>query len=97
MVLMVRVDEAEPLDVSVMEFGDRFALTCCPDTVAESDTLPVKPLRLVKVMMDWAEPPPTRFREEGLVEMLKSPADVTVSETTLECDNAPLVADKVIE
>lgn len=60
----------------------------------ETVTVPLKPLALVKVMVDVAVPPAGIVRELGFAVMVKSDApgwDTTVKVTLTECDSEPLV------
>ena len=95
----VRVAVAEPPATIVTVLGERFVLRRPIDAVADRDMLPANPFRLVRVIVDGADPPRATVREEGLAEMLKSPVieDVTVSDTCAVWDIDPLVPVTVIE
>ncbi len=59
--------------------------------------LPLKPLRMVRVRSDWSEQPWATLREEGPVEIMKSPPDLTVTEIGQSAISASRVADTVME
>src|SRR6266487_5943950 len=70
---------------------------CCPGIVVEGNMLPLKPLRMVRVRSDWSEQPWATLREEGPVEIMKSPPDLTVTEIGQSAISASRVADTVME
>ena len=56
------------------------------ESVAERVTVPLKPLRLVRVTRLVAEELRVIIMEDGLVEMEKSPVEDTVNVRFVECD-----------
>jgi hypothetical protein len=66
-----------------------FRLADGPEGITVSDrlTVPEKLLRLVRLMVDVAEAPCGRLREDGFADRVKSGVDgfVTVTETVAEC------------
>jgi len=89
--VMVRVDVAVPPEVSVTEVGLNVAVT--PVGAPETDrlTVPAKPLREVRVMVDVPELPCAIVSDVGEAEMEKSGGAVTVKLTVAVCVNDPLV------
>jgi hypothetical protein len=79
----VRVAVPKPPDTRVKLLGERFVLSLPTEAVADSDTLPANPFKLVREIVDTADPPRETLRDEGFAEMLKSPVveDVTVRDT----------------
>ena len=69
--LIVSVDVAVPPLVSVMLEGFRDAVRPEGETFVERETVPAKPLRLVKVIVEVAEDPARIVMVGGLAEMLK--------------------------
>jgi hypothetical protein len=62
------------------------------ETVAESETGPLKPFRLVSVIVEEADPPWTVVKDVGLVEIVKSGATLALTSRMAECVREPLVA-----
>lgn len=69
--LTVRVDVPVPPPVRVILEGFRDAVRPVGETFVERETVPAKPLRLVKVMVEIAEGPDGVVRVVGLAETLK--------------------------
>ncbi len=88
----VRVEDPAPPDESVIE--ELLILVLRPEGDVETDRLivPLKPLRLVRVMTLVADEPLETLIDVGFVEIEKSPAavEVTVTDTEAECESDPL-------
>jgi hypothetical protein len=84
---MLRVELPPLFAVKLTIVG--FRLADGPEGVTLFDrlTVPEKLLRLVRLMVDVAEEPCGRLREDGFAERVKSGVDgfVTVTETVAEC------------
>ena len=93
------VELPEPPEATVTLPGERFVLRWGDDVAGESVTLPANPFRLVRDIVDVAEPPRGIVNEDGLAEILKSPEvdDVTVSAIVVLWDKALLVPVIVME
>ncbi len=57
------------------------------DTLDLREIVPAKPLRLVNVMVEFAEEPEGMVTDDGLVETEKS---ITLTRIVTECDSGPL-------
>jgi hypothetical protein len=64
----VRVDVPEPMRNEVL----RLAVRLAAEGMAAILTFPLKPDRLVTVIVDVPEPPATKVRLDGLAEIVKS-------------------------
>ena len=73
-----RVEEPVPPEDRVTLAGLKVAESPDGDAEAESETVPEKLFRLVKVIMDVAELPDVKLILDGLVEIEKSPVGVVV-------------------
>ena len=60
------------------------------ESVTERVTVPVKPLRLVRVMVLVPDEPRARLSEDGFADIEKSPVDEIVSERVVEWEREPL-------
>jgi hypothetical protein len=84
---MLRVELPPLFAVKLTIVG--FRLADGPEGITLSDrlTVPEKLLRLVRLMVDVAEEPCGRLREDGFADSTKSGVDgfVTVTETVAEC------------
>ncbi len=89
--MTVRVDDPLPPDESVTLVGLTGAVRPDCDTDVESITVPEKPLRLARLMVDVPDEPDWKLRLEGPLEMLKSGEATTLTVTVVECDKEPLV------
>ncbi len=89
----VNVEVADPLagTVTIEELDE--AVTPVEDTVTLSDTGPVKPFRLITVIVEALEDPAGMVTSVGLAETLKS---TTLTIATTEGDSRPLVPVTVI-
>lgn len=92
-----RVADAEPPADTNTLLGERFTLRRPVEAVADKDTFPLNPARLVTDIVDEADPPGATVRDEGFADIEKSPAVLTVRATTVEWDREPLVPVTVIE
>jgi hypothetical protein len=84
-----------PLDDTATELG--LNVTCGPaeESLEVKDTVPEKPLRLERVIVEVPDDPWTILRAAGLADMLKSgPRTITVSEAGWDKD--PLIPVAVI-
>ena len=88
---IVRVVEDVPPAVSATLTGLRLVEGPEGVIVAESDTVPENPLRLVRVIVEVADEPTLTVRNVGVAEMEKSDPAVTETEIVTEWDNEPLV------
>ncbi len=98
---MMRLDPCVPPSDSVTLTGFRLVVgpsAMIGETLADSVTLPLNPLRLVTRMVEKPEEPCVIVREEGLVVMVKSGGGggVMVMGMLTECDSLPLVPMTVI-
>lgn len=91
------VDDAEPPEESPKLVGLSVRDGPLGATVAPNETVPENPLTLVKVTVDAADDPWTIEIDEGLAEIEKSLAALTVNETNVEWESEPLVPVTVIE
>ncbi len=85
----VTVEEAEVPGDNVT-LGELKVAPGPPNTLVVRVTVPLKPLRLVRVMTDIPEEPAGKLRETGLAEMAKSSGAVTATVTMAEWDTPPL-------
>ena len=93
----VRVADAEPPAETNTLLVERFTLRRPAEAVADKDTFPLNPVRLVTEIVDEAEPPGAIVRDEGFGDMEKSPVVLTGRETVVAWDRAPLVPVTVTE
>ncbi len=61
------------------------------DTEAVRLTVPMKLLRLVRVIVEVEEEPAWKLKLAGLLEMLKSGGTTTFTDTAMECVREPVV------
>lgn len=94
--VIVSVDVDEPPLDTVGLFGLSWTPKPLPETVAERETGPEKPLRLVKVMIELVDPPWIAVKDEGFAAMLKSGASFTMSSRVAEWEREPLVEVTVV-
>ena len=91
--MMVKVVLPVPPDVSTIDELLSEEWRRVDELVTERVTVPLKPLRLVRLILlvpDW---PRARLSEDGFADMEKSPVevDVTVSDRFVEWEREPLV------
>ncbi len=78
-----------PPDVNVTADGDRLGTKPADEMVADKVIVPVKPLRLVIVIVAEPEEPRRMGTDCGLAAMLKSAAGPTTKVITVVWDNGP--------
>ncbi len=88
-VLIVRLEVPDPPVFKVRLLELRLSLGPVGEQTAESDTVPVKPLRLERLIVTVPVLPWTRLSEATFVLRLKS---LTITVTWTECAREPLVA-----
>ena len=82
---IIRVEEAVPPDARVMLVGLRVVVNPVGELDLVSDTVPVKPSRLERLMVDVAELPWPIVMDVGLVDMMKSGvAEVTMLQESVK-------------
>ncbi len=90
----------DPPELIVRVVGARFVFSRPLAEAAESDTLPLNPLMLVRVIWDAPDPLFAKLAVDGFADILKSPlldTLVTVNEMLPLCEMLPLVPVTVIE
>ncbi len=85
----VSVEVADPAADNVTVVGFKVA-PGPPETLEARVRVPLKPLRLVRVITDVPEEPAGKLRETGFEEMAKSSCAITVTVTVAEWDTPPL-------
>jgi hypothetical protein len=88
-VFTVRIVVPDPPDVKVTVELLREAWIFDEESVTDRVMVPLKPWRLVRVIVLVFDELRVRLRDDGFADIEKSPADVTVSERLVECDNVP--------
>ena len=83
------MDVPEPPELNDTLLELKLSLGPLGEQTADRDTVPVKPFRLARLMVTVPVVPWTRVRELTLVLRLKSR---TLTVSTIECVNEPLVA-----
>jgi len=87
----VRTEEPEPPLERVTLVGFKEADSPDGDTEGARLTVPTKPLRLVRLIVEVAEDPAWKLRLAGLLEILKSGGTTTFTDTATQCESEPLV------
>jgi len=88
--LILRIDVAEPPEVSVSVLLLREVFGPEGEIDVERLTAPLNPFMLVRVMVDVVEEDCETVREDGLAEMEKSGLTPTETETVVEWESEPL-------
>ena len=86
------VDVPDPPDVSVTLVGLSDAVRPEGDADEERATVPAKPYRLPRFILELAEDPDGKVTVVWLADKVKSGGGVTVTVTVVVCVNEPLVA-----
>jgi len=79
----VRVDDPDPAEVRVTLVGLTDAVKPEGDVAVERTTVPAKPYRLARLMLEVPDVPEEIVIVVGLAEMLKSGGGVTVTDTVV--------------
>jgi len=88
----VRVDETDPPELRIKLAGLSEAASPEGDTELDTATVPAKPYRLPRLIVEVADEPDENVTEVWLAERVKSGGGVTVTMTLVVCENEPLVA-----